>query len=204
MKELLTTNELRSFLTNALYLSYLPPFWKDGVLTITDGGMLVTIDCEEPEQEFRCSRFRDGTWHQPDNILRNTPDIIEILQFIGDPSGTPIPKVDGPPQKANSRWEVTIPCDRCDGSGHRECNMGHDHECDECDGERTVEEVCREAREPIEIAGKYLQRRYVWTLLRIPGVSLCDSLNEDMVTAKHECGVAVVMTLTMPGSDRRS
>lgn len=36
-------------------------------------------------------------------------------------------------------------CDRCDGLGTEECNLGHDHECIECDGDGKLTQTYEEA-----------------------------------------------------------
>jgi len=34
--------------------------------------------------------------------------------------------------------ELQTDCIVCGGNGYEECNLGHEHECEECDGEGTV------------------------------------------------------------------
>jgi hypothetical protein len=41
-----------------------------------------------------------------------------------------------------------IKCDECDGLGHVECNLGHDHDCEECIGGTVGCDECDEGRLP--------------------------------------------------------
>lgn len=53
----------------------------------------------------------------------------------------PVPK---PPQVANlpckacRRTGKVTPCETCGGEGYQECDLGHDHDCEDCDGNGVI------------------------------------------------------------------
>lgn len=189
-----SVEELRNWLAIALGDNILP-FWRDGVLTITDGRMLVTLNCDEPGELFDCSRFRGGKWVCPELSHRRPPDTTRVLSLIGDECVGKIPIQDGPPPGANERWQVTATCDLCGGDGRAECDMGHWHDCDQCDGTGKEVETHPNARMPIRIGDANYQKRYVWVLSKLPGVKLCMSNDPHMLAARHQFGVAAIMSL---------
>jgi hypothetical protein len=39
-------------------------------------------------------------------------------------------------------WKNRIECERCDGVGEIECDLGHDHECPDCNGDGFIGDKC--------------------------------------------------------------
>ena len=174
---------------------YMPPFWRDGVIAFTDGRMIVTMECDEPEPAFQCRRFKNGSWSQSESSRRDPPKIDRIVQQIGDANGVAIPDVSGPPPEASELWQIIATCDECLGDGEAECDMGHMHRCNQCDGEGKEIVTHREAHIPTTVGDSRYQRQYVWLLSQLPGVQLCDSRNPDMLTARYDFGIAAIMKL---------
>lgn len=174
---------------------YMPPFWKDGILAITDGRILVTMECDEPEPTFECRRFRNGKWSQSETSRRDPPNIDRILQGIGDVQCVTVPDVSGPPPEANERWEIVVTCDECSGYGEAECDMGHMHTCSCCDGDGKQIVTHGDARMPTTVGDSLFQLQYVWLLSQLPGVQICESRDPNMLAARYDFGIAAIMKL---------
>jgi hypothetical protein len=98
---------------------------------------------------------------------------INALATILDQIGTcdcPIPAVEGPMDDLDRLWQTVEDCDECSGRGWKTCNMGHQHDCGECDGEGKINTLHPSAMEPVTIAGVRTARRYAWIISQIPGV----------------------------------
>lgn len=178
-------------MVNAMLGWYQLPFWRDGVLGITDGRMLVTLKCDEPEKEFECRRFIDGKWTNSSS-RRTPPDFAPLLSGIGRERYLSLPAVEGPPSTADACWQVPDTCERCKGSGECECDMGHIHDCTECDGTGTVDVDCEEGIQLVEIGAYSFRRKYLWLFNQLPGVRLFDITSNGMLRASWDHGFACV------------
>ena len=52
-----------------------------------------------------------------------------------------------------------VECPACFGYGERECDMGHEHECDECNGNGVV--ASRPRREFVSLAGEPVNAEHI-------------------------------------------
>jgi hypothetical protein len=67
--------------------------------------------------------------------------------------------------------KTTERCESCNGLGTAECNMGHEHDCHECEGKGKVEmELECECKDII--GGWKFQRRVIAPFLEIEGIEL--------------------------------
>lgn len=100
------------------------PFVQDGYVVATNGRILVRTPATMPllpawtevatetvEGRRRVPRCA-AVWPTPDRLA----EVAAIM--LGDLAKIP----------------ATAPCDRCGGKGYRECDIGHEHDCDSCDG----------------------------------------------------------------------
>lgn len=86
-------------------------------------------------------------------------------------------------------------CRECGGKGYRVCNLGHEHDCDECDGTGhacddcgdtgvlEAEDIkCRCREKLVSVGGLNIRRHHAWLISRLPEVEIgrCQDV-EDIV-----------------------
>lgn len=98
------------------------PWVSGGYRYATDGRIIVRQRTDEPD-----SPEADGIKYPPAKNLG-----WDRAKYAADPLTLPdIPDED-----------IVKECPRCAGMGRRDCDMGHDHECDSCEGEGEHVETC--------------------------------------------------------------
>jgi hypothetical protein len=130
------------------------PWFENGIVYITDGRIAVTFDCDEPPTGIMCRvydpQMRD--WRcldtgfvrtlPPRNFDKCIADALKVETFV------PFPEM-VKPEGSDEQWMIEQDCEFCDGKQLVTCNMGHQHDCEECDdGIETV--YCDEGGSPVE------------------------------------------------------
>lgn len=161
------------------------PCVRDGNRYATDTRVLIAVPTDEPatdmtgrgrfpKTEFILDQMRYvETW-------QTWPGVFECSACGGHPNiqhaGGVCPKCNGKEAKK---------CLTCHGDGIVECNLGHEHDCDdcdgegekdwceECDGEGVVEPYVTECQscgvETMNIGGRKIALRYVAAIGHLPG-----------------------------------
>lgn len=143
---------------------------------ISDGRILLWFEHVDVPDSMDCQRKNNGEWSEGKSGFRNPPErSLEILSDLPEAT-VHVPSVNGPPSHVDALWQAMETCDACSGGGYRECSMGHEHDCPDCDGKGVYPQDCEEAGEEIEIHGELFARRYVWILSQLPDVKMCSEL----------------------------
>ena len=153
------------------------PWFENGIVYITDGRIAVTFDCDEPPEGIMCrvydSQMRDWRCRDtgfvrpspPRNFDQQISYACRFQEYVAFPE---IVK----PEDSDERWQIEQACDICDGKQWVTCNMGHEHDCEECeDGIETV--YCDEGGAPVEVGEAKFQTRLLWHASQLPNVRLC-------------------------------
>lgn len=158
------------------------PLVSKGVVWVTDGRLLLEFDIESwglPEGPFWLDEH--GVWISRGEELKDKPikrdSIAGVMEWAKGNEVIELPQVDGPPAGVDEKWETQVECDFCGGSGFRECDMGHEHDCNQCCGVGTESDLCEEAVERVTIKDRDYARHYVWLINRLPG---CVAVNQTM------------------------
>lgn len=169
--------------------------YHDGTgLYISDGRILLSFGDVRPPEGVPCVFKIDGEWVIGEKHRKPPDGSAEFIAGVGD--GTlDVPTVGGPPKGANLLWEKMEECGPCGGDGYQECDMGHDHDCDDCDGKGEFLQDCDEAKEDVEILGHCFARRYVWAIGQLPGVKMCPEVRNEMLCFTFEGGKGVLMAV---------
>lgn len=160
--------------SNPEYYRISKPWYQPGLLCVTDGRILIVFDADSPPEGM------DVVIRDQCEKGKNPPDANPILAQIRDEIPDTLPAVNGPDEDWTPRWESTGECYKCCGTGEVECDMGHDHECDQCEGGECIGEV-PEARERILIRDREFARKYIWILSQLPELKLHDAQSEHMI-----------------------
>lgn len=99
-------------------MSICTPFVFNGWKYATDGRICVRIQTNEPDDS-------NEPYKRPDASALFKGFNVDGLESFE------IPKLDG---------VKIIECERCGGTGEQTCDMGHNHECPNCDGDGHYEE----------------------------------------------------------------
>lgn len=150
------------------------PWHQDAILCVSDGRILIAFDAETPPEGM------DVAVRAQCKKGQHPPDANAILAQIKDKIQDSLPPVQGPNGDWSARWEAKVECDTCDGSGEVTCDMGHDHDCDDCDGGECIDEV-PEARELVQIGDREFARKYIWILSQLPGLELYGASADHML-----------------------
>lgn len=163
------------------------PYVRDGMKYATDTCILIWVPTDEPNTETD-KRF---------------PMVDKFIHLHGTvTSWTTWPEV-AVCSKCHGLEDTETTCDECIGLGTRTCDMGHEHDCDECDGTGKVLGWCGACRDirsaeqfpcgnaTIKIA-KYLARK----ISALPGPiewGTCGRLDHPLCFTFGENGKGVVM-----------
>lgn len=119
------------------------PFVFNGWKYATDGRICVRIQTDEPDDSNEpCKRPNAAMLFKGFNV-----DGLEAFE---------IPTLDG---------VKLIKCEGCGGAGEQTCDMGHDHECPDCDGDGHYEEWPKK-----EIGGHLFSERHLSKIVNLPGL----------------------------------
>jgi hypothetical protein len=100
------------------------PWLSDGVVYATDGKICVAVKPERTTTEYQVAPPPGG------KKFRDVKHLFDFRRsFVDVPCGV-IPDC----EKCKNKYVVNAKCVWCRGFGLAECNMGHEHECDQCDG----------------------------------------------------------------------
>jgi hypothetical protein len=175
------------------------PFWHEKTLYVTDGRILVQLQNQEkPERAWLCEGGRfvppkdepERTWQR--SISQTA--VTDLIAAVGV-CETEIQNVEGPANGLDMLWRTMVECDRCFGRGWRRCDMDHEHDCEECDGEGTVFDVDESATDVIEVCGTRIQRRYAWLVSKLPGVQVGIAVGINGIAFRFRDGCGVVMAI---------
>lgn len=173
--------------------------YHDGTgLFISDGRMLLAFGDIQPPEGVPCWVKVDGKYQIEDKFRIPPEKSAEIVgKYVGKfvTGVLPVPSVDGPPKCCNALWAKIEECEPCDGLGYRECDMGHDHDCEDCGGKGEFLQVCDEARDEVDILESTFARRYVWVMSQLPGVKLCPYVKDEMLGFTFDGGKGVLMAI---------
>jgi len=175
------------------------PLWHQGTLYITDGRILIEMQNQtQPEgawlddgERFHPPKAEgEKTWQRPISLKT----VAECMNGVGQCCEL-MPAVDGPPEELDRLWQSMDECDRCDGRGWRECDMGHEHDCDECSGEGMTLNTNPAAHERLFIAGVTVARRYAWIVSQLPGVTVGKADGVDALAFRFDGGSGILMAV---------
>ena len=170
------------------------PYHDGESLYVTDGRMILAFGDIEPPDGLAIHRKIDGEWKLDDGHRKPPERSGELLQ--GVVTGIlSVPTVDGPPEDVNAIWERMSECIVCHGEKYLECDMGHQHDCSECEGDGEYLQYCDEAGEAVEILSNDFARRYVWIMGQLPGVRICPHMFEHMLGFTFDGGRGGLMAL---------
>ena len=102
------------------------PFYQRGRTIATNGHVMISsegklLECPEVNSPDACKVIDECLPSEEQFEV----ECLKIIDFIIENS--PLVHVEGETK-----------CFECDGQGEKECDMGHDHECDECEGFGTL------------------------------------------------------------------
>lgn len=124
-------------------MGLMTPWAFNGWKYATNGRMAVRIPTDEPNDS-------NEPYKRPDASALFKDFNVDGLESFE------IPTLDGMIQKE---------CRHCEGSGEQTCDMGHDHECPDCDGDGHYEEWPKQ-----EIGGNDFSERYLSKIVNLPGL----------------------------------
>lgn len=82
----------------------------------------------------------------PENLIdlpyqeQDSPHISKVIPTdLHEPIEIDVNKLESEIKRLTPMVDERVECRNCEGRGDIECNMGHDHDCTECDGEGGVE-----------------------------------------------------------------
>lgn len=128
---------------NECRMGIMTPFAFNGWKYATDGRVCVRVKTDEPDDS--------GEPHK-------RPDASKLFAGFNVEGLQPF---DIPPPKGLA----TNRCRYCNGNGVRTCDLGHDHDCDECDGTGEVEEWPSQ-----DIGACRFSERYLSKIITLPGL----------------------------------
>jgi hypothetical protein len=172
------------------------PIWHAGTLYLTDGRILVAMpNQEQPHDAWllygdHFSRTQDAKQYERINAtsLFAIAKPAEFAPYL-------MPKIDGPPGDVDALWQSMQECGECSGFGWRECNMGHEHDCDNCDGDGKIMDECEEASQRTQVGDKAIKRRYAWIISQMPAVVIGNHPTTDAIAFRFSEGCGLVMVL---------
>lgn len=98
------------------------PFKRDGYYFATDGHSLLYLNQSEMDLDFFIERA-------------DTPDCLAVIPTKRtDPVTIDCDKLNKLIQEKAPKIKEQKECFQCDGEGGEECNLGHWHDCEYCDG----------------------------------------------------------------------
>ncbi len=119
------------------------PFAFNGWKYATDGRIAVRVPTDEPDDSNK-------PYKRPDASALFKDFNVTGLEAFEIPSLQGVEK---------------IRCYSCDGSGEQTCDMGHDHECPECDGDGHYEKWPTK-----EVGGIQFSERFLSKMAALPGL----------------------------------
>lgn len=170
------------------HTAVLKPFWRDGWAYFTDGRILIRLRCEGLPDDLDHKRFENGKWSGVDEdkgprwgSSRTIPPATDqvISQMSPDTVLDP-PAVEGPEDEWDAKWRFEDECESCHGLGSVECDMGHDHDCNECEGKGRATGQADEAARRSDFHGRDFQRFYLWIISQLPSVKLSKPSEDKM------------------------
>jgi len=170
------------------------PF-HDGIsLYISNHALLLDFGNINPPDDVEINRKSDGKWTVADSD-RKPPEKAHVLLESVTCGTREFPLVKGPPVGSDRLWQELQDCEICGGIGSRECDMGHDHDCDDCNGRGSYMQDVDEAKEPVEFMGKHFARRLIWIVSRLPNVKACDEMRGEMLGFTFDGGRGGLMAI---------
>ena len=171
------------------------PLWHDGTLYLTDGRILVVVP-NQPQPESCWLLHGDFFSEKPEKQDRwrsIKADGVFKLSVPCDfaPFG-PI-EVKGPPSGLNALWQSMQECDSCHGRGWRRCDMDHEHDCIECDGEGELMQEAACAGDLVPVGELTLKRQYAWLVSQLPGVVVGKCPTMEALAFRFDGGHGLVM-----------
>lgn len=176
---------------DCLWPGMLQPFVQSGKRYATDARIAIEIDANgEPDTPLTGSKRND-----PPNAKYVFDAIWKAdAVFAAWPAEQPVMgKIDCPECE-------NVECSTCDGMGEQTCDLGHKHECEDCDGEGVIRNracICKGtgqirgvARQQIE--GKQIDVKYDRLVRTLPG-PVEYAMNGEAVTFRFDGGRGIVM-----------
>ena len=106
------------------------PFVKNGFKYATDARIIIRVPTDEPDTGIGEKKFPD-----PNTVYGPRESIVCDQDW---PDSFP-----DCPTCGQLGYEIRFECPICDGSGYHECDLGHDHECEECGGNGSTQRRLR-------------------------------------------------------------
>lgn len=163
--------------------------WRrsDGRGCATDGCIAIILD--------------DGSeFGEPEDRV---PDLDSVFaSFDRMAARVAMPKIEGPPEGADPWWDTGAECDICCGKGGAPCptcNRLEDseacHGSGRCGGE---EWDCLISGGTIKVLGRKFDRRYAWTVSKLPGVTACFNSEHESLDFVFAGGIGRLKPFSLP------
>jgi hypothetical protein len=156
-------------------LRFSKPFHDGTGLFVSNGAVLLCFGDIDVPDDLPITRKRDGVWDVTEGGRKPPDRAIEVLAGVSI-GVLPLPVVDGPSDELDSLWQQMQECPACEGLGFGTCDMGHEHDCDDCKGAGEYLQEVNEATEPVEFLGATFARRLLWVVSQLPGVRACPEM----------------------------
>ena len=150
---------------------WLTPWHDKGNLYFTDGRIAIELCEVAPWPGIKCRVEGLSGWvylEKPGaKSNRTPPNVKSVIDSVWCNCVASVPVIEQP-HGTNEKWESVEECEDCQGEGEAECDMGHFHECDGCDGTGTIDVVDDSATESVLIGGVRYAKRLVWIISQLP------------------------------------
>lgn len=162
------------------------PYVKNGYLAATDAKIMITFPSTDPDTVFDAGRKAPN----PKSVL----DQISRVEAVNTWPET-FPKCDVCGLVKRRFPPLPKGCKNCKGLGEVRCNLGHEHDCEDCDGRGSTggyighsdESTCN-----ITIGGRRFDRQYISRINSLPG-PLKYGIGNDMLVVHGPHGMIVVL-----------
>jgi len=175
-------------------LRFSKPFHDGTGLFISDGAIVLSFGDIEPPEDLPCTRKRDGAWEIAEGHRRPPDRASEVVSQVVT-GVLSFPVVEGPPNGLNLLWQKMEECPLCDGDGFCVCDMGHQHDCDDCGGAGEYLQEVDEADDVIEFVGGTFARRLLWIAAQLPNVKACPYMFGNMLGFTFDGGIGGLMQM---------
>lgn len=145
--------------------SIMTPFVRNGWKYATDGRIMVRVKTDEPDDS-----------NEP-HKRPNAAKLFEVFD-VSKLDAVDLPELTG---------VTTQKCRYCNGNGVQTCSLGHDHDCDECDGTGEVEEWPSQ-----DIGACRFSERYLSKIITLPGLKFYPTSAENPALFTFDGGEGIL------------
>jgi hypothetical protein len=163
------------------------PYWRGGLLTITSGYMAILMPWDAQPEGLKC-------W-EPELSQRPPPSLTNLYNELCFERPMPAPACrNEPPEGVNARWEIERDCGVCGGRGELLCDLDHIHDCEDCDGEGRIWQLCASATQPVRTPNnRAYATRHIWYAKQLPRAEFFEPRADGVLAVRFQFGAAAIM-----------